>query len=80
MDTFFGIKFHHAGNLFRLPNFYSSQTRTQVTPIDLGKLNITLQALIENKDPLQAGSPDLTAGGTRKKRKNKKHKKKTYRH
>ena len=48
--------------------------------IDLGKLNITLQALIENKDPLQAGSPDLTAGGTRKKRKNKKHKKKTYRH
>ena len=24
--------------------------------------------------------PDLTAGGTRKKRKNKKHKKKTYRH
>ena len=26
------------------------------------------------------GSPDLTAGGTRKKRKNKKHKKKTYRH
>ena len=26
------------------------------------------------------GSPDLTGGGTRKKRKNKKHKKKTYRH
>ena len=27
-----------------------------------------------------AGNPALTAGGTRKKRKNKKHKKKTYRH
>ena len=47
---------------------------------DLGQLTITLQALIKNKDPLPAGNSDLTAGGTRKKRKNKKHKKKTYRH
>ena len=29
---------------------------------------------------LPAGNPDLPVGGTRKKRKNKKHKKKTYRH
>ena len=57
--------------------------------IALGNLNITLQALIENKETSQAEKPpevksdsadDLINGGTRKKRKNKKHKKKTYRH
>ena len=48
---------------------------------DLGNLNITLQALIENKGTLpQEEKPNLINGGTRKKRKNKKHKKKTYRH
>ena len=54
--------------------------------IGLGNLNITLQALIETppaEKPQEVKSDfadDLTAGGTRKKRKNKKHKKKTYRH
>lgn len=50
--------------------------------------NITLQDPKEDKQKketppagtLPAGNLDLNVGGTRKKRKNKKHKKKTYRH
>ena len=40
----------------------------------------TLPAKTPPAETPSTGSPDLTAGGTRKKRKNKKHKKKTYRH
>ena len=40
----------------------------------------TLPAKTPPAETPSTGSPDLTGGGTRKKRKNKKHKKKTYRH